>query len=112
MISKITLDDDSIKDLDDIFHLYIDHGIEYNKRMNYLYMNELKGMINKRNSEDSITYIEEKNEIIVPENSISINNDSVISDSENTASEISDSENTAVFVNDDKQKIDIVQIII
>ena len=112
MISKISLDDSSIKDLDDIFHLYIDHGIEYNKRMNYLYMNELKGMINKKNSNDSMTHIEEKNEIIVPENSISINNDSVISGSENTDSEISGSENTAVFVNDDKQIIDIFEIVI
>ena len=74
-------------------------------------MKNLK-MINKKNSNDSMTHIEEKNEIIVPENSISINNGSVISGSENTASEISGSENTAVFVNDDKQIIDIFEIVI
>ena len=72
MISKISLDDNSIKDIDEIFHLYIDHGIEYNKRMNYLYMNELKGMINKRNSKDIMPKIEEKNEIIVSVNNVSV----------------------------------------
>ena len=72
LISKISLDDNSIKDIDEIFHLYIDHGIEYNKRMNYLYMNELKGMINKRNSKDSMSKIEEKNEIIVSVNNVSV----------------------------------------
>ena len=81
MISKMNMDDENIKKLDDIFHMYVDNGIEYNKRMNYLYMKELKGMINKRNSEESLTTSfynekEEKNEIISSKNgAIFVNND-------------------------------------
>lgn len=76
MISKVGLDDERIKKLDDVFHMYIDNGIEYNKRMNHLYMNELKGMIRKKDDIFITNNVNiEENEIIVPANNITFLND-------------------------------------
>ena len=94
MISKMNMDDENIKKLDDIFHMYVDNGIEYNKRMNYLYMKELKGMINKRNSD--IDFYEEKQEK---------------EEKQEEKNEIIFSENDAIFVNNDKEH-DVMDIII
>ena len=34
--------------LEEVFNLYMSHGIEYNKKMNNLYMKELEGMIENK----------------------------------------------------------------
>ena len=43
-IDKHNLTDDEKKHLDDIFQLYIKHGIKYNKQLNNLYMKDLENM--------------------------------------------------------------------
>tara|TARA_B100001094_G_C17935755_1_gene673010 strand:- start:189 stop:854 length:666 start_codon:yes stop_codon:yes gene_type:complete len=65
MISKLELDEKNIEDLDEVFELYIEHGIHYNKKMNKLYMRELKGMLKKRHSQETVNSEETiENEII------------------------------------------------
>ena len=57
MMNKANLTNDQLKDLDDIFKLYVQHGIEYNTKMNNLYMAELEGMLDVDN--DNISYNQE-----------------------------------------------------
>ena len=45
MVNKLGLKDNEIKELNDVFKLYIKHGVKYNDKMNDLYMGELKDMV-------------------------------------------------------------------
>ena len=45
MVNKSHLDDGELERLNEVFNLYITHGIEYNKKMDDLYMRELEDMI-------------------------------------------------------------------
>ena len=58
MINKSKLSEEEQKKVHDIYKFYINHGINYNAKMNDLYMNELTGMIESHHN------IEMKNEII------------------------------------------------
>jgi len=48
MIHKSKLCDGELEKLEEVFNLYMSHGIEYNKKMNNLYMKELEGMIENK----------------------------------------------------------------
>ena len=58
MINKTKLSDEEREDIEEIYKFYINHGINYNTKMNDLYMKDLKGMIQSHHN------IEMKNEII------------------------------------------------
>ena len=45
MVNKLGLKDNEIDELNDVFKLYIKHGVKYNDKMNDLYMGELKDMV-------------------------------------------------------------------
>ena len=45
MVNKIGVGSNEIGELNDVFKLYIKHGVKYNDQMNDLYMGELKDMI-------------------------------------------------------------------
>ena len=45
MINKLTLSDEEIDQLNDVFKLYVKQGVNYNDKINDLYMSELKEMI-------------------------------------------------------------------
>ena len=67
MLNKPYLKEDEIEKLEEVFNLYIKHGIEYNKKMDELYMNELEGMIQE---ESNLEEYEMQNIVIVPEDNI------------------------------------------
>ena len=48
IIHKSKLCDGELEKLEEVFNLYMSHGIEYNKKMNNLYMKELEGMIENK----------------------------------------------------------------
>ena len=58
MINKSKLSDEEREDIEEIYKFYINHGINYNTKMNDLYMKDLTGMIQSHHN------IEMKNEII------------------------------------------------
>ena len=66
IIHKSKLCDGELEKLEEVFNLYMSHGIEYNKKMNNLYMKELEGMIEKEKNNNKIT-IQMDNIIIVHE---------------------------------------------
>ena len=49
MINKRDLSETELRKVNDIFNLYVEHGIKYNETINHLYMDELKDMIKERN---------------------------------------------------------------
>ena len=74
MVNKIGLNESEINELNDVFKLYVKHGVKYNDKMNNLYMGELKDMvpdspIHMKNqiilSEDQISRMSIKNTIII-----------------------------------------------
>ena len=67
MLNKPYLKEDEIEKLEEVFNLYIKHGIEYNKKMDELYMNELEGMIQ---GESKFEENEMQNIVIVPADNI------------------------------------------
>ena len=85
MVNKLKLSDDEIKELNDVFKLYIKHGVKYNDQMNDLYMGELKDMVpespvytpvdtptgSERDSYDAIEMVDMVNKIIVSNHELS-----------------------------------------
>ena len=68
MVNKIGLNETEINELNDVFKLYVKHGVKYNDKMNDLYMGELKDMV----PESPIhSEIEMTNQIILTEDQIS-----------------------------------------
>jgi hypothetical protein len=45
MLNKTVLEEEDLKKLNDVFKLYVEHGINYNEKINGLYMGELQDMI-------------------------------------------------------------------
>ena len=86
MVNKRDLKDNEIDDLNDVFKLYIKHGVKYNDKMNDLYMGELKGMVpespvdtptrSEIESYDAIEMIDMINKIIVSNKELSNISDS------------------------------------
>ena len=76
MIHKSELCDGELKKLEEVFNLYMNHGIEYNKKMNNLYMKELEGMVKTEHKTEHKTEQEKKynNTIIVEMENIIIAN--------------------------------------
>ena len=72
MVNKSNLSDSERKDVEDIYKFYVNHGINYNSKMNDLYMNDLTGMVDNN--------IE--NEIIIQPSDIVTTNISDIPESE------------------------------
>ena len=67
MVNKIGLNETEINELNDVFKLYVKHGVKYNDKMNDLYMGELKDMVPDSPHLD----IEMTNKIVFTENQIS-----------------------------------------
>ena len=67
MVNKIGLNEIEINELNDVFKLYVKHGVKYNDKMNDLYMGELKDMVPDSPHLD----IEMTNKIVFTENQIS-----------------------------------------
>jgi hypothetical protein len=73
MVNKSNLSDSERKDVEDIYKFYVNHGINYNSKMNDLYMNDLTDMIDN-NIENEI--IVQPSDIVttnisdIPENEI------------------------------------------
>ena len=65
MLNKSSLDDVELKKLNDVFKLYVEHGIKYNEKINGLYMQELQGMLPEERKE----YFINEN-LIIPRNII------------------------------------------
>ena len=65
LLNKSDLNDTQLKELDDIFKLYVQHGIDYNTNMNELYMSELVGMMDDQDIRININNLNDnENEII------------------------------------------------
>ena len=45
MLNKGELTDEELKQIDKLFELFVSHGIQYNEKMNGLYMEELRDML-------------------------------------------------------------------
>jgi hypothetical protein len=79
MINKIGLSDNEINELNEVFKLYVKHGVKYNDKMNDLYMGELKDMVPESpisTYENDAVEIEMVNQIIFSQEQLSkINND-------------------------------------
>ena len=58
MLHKSNLSDQELNKLNEVFSLYINHGINYNEKMNDLYMNELKDMVPEEKKENKIINLE------------------------------------------------------
>ena len=54
MLNKTNLTDQQLNELDDVFELYVQHGIDYNSKMNNLYTDELHGMIEMTENKDNV----------------------------------------------------------
>jgi hypothetical protein len=65
MVNKIGLNETEIKELNDVFKLYVKHGVKYNDKMNDLYMGELKDMVPESPIKTPDNLSEITNEIIV-----------------------------------------------
>ena len=86
-INKGKLSDEDQDNIKDIFKFYIRHGINYNVKMNDLYMNELNGMIESPTNSDGYSEFTTKSENTIL-----------------TVSDISDNlfSDNIIFVNSDK----------
>jgi hypothetical protein len=65
MLNKSSLNEDELEKLNDVFKLYVEHGIQYNQKINGLYMQELHGMLPEKRKE----YFINEN-LIIPRNII------------------------------------------
>lgn len=54
MLNKTVLEEEDLKKLNDVFKLYVEHGLNYNEKINGLYMGELKNMVDKLPSMENI----------------------------------------------------------
>jgi len=72
MINKTVLGDEDLKKLNDVFKLYVEHGINYNEKINGLYMGELQDMIVHKLSQPE----EMENIIICTSSGVKIDTDS------------------------------------
>ena len=82
MISKVHLDDETIKELDEVFQIYIDHGIKYNLKMNNLYMKELEDLLKDDEDEKNKSEVPEGSNIILSINPMHISDDDSSSEKE------------------------------
>ena len=74
MVNKIGLNSSEINELNDVFKLYVKHGVKYNDKMNDLYMGELKDMVPDSPIHNENVSIEMTNKIILTEKQLSILN--------------------------------------
>jgi hypothetical protein len=51
MLNKSSFNENELKKLNDVFKLYVEHGIKYNEKINGLYMQELHGMLPEEGNE-------------------------------------------------------------
>ena len=65
MINKSSMDEENLKQLNDVFNLYVQHGIKYNEKINGLYMEELRDMIDHKMSGSSAIDFGEMQNIII-----------------------------------------------
>ena len=65
MINKSSMDEENLKQLNDVFNLYVKHGIKYNEKINGLYMEELRDMIDHKMSISSVIDFGEMQNIII-----------------------------------------------
>ncbi len=65
MLNKPNMDDDDLEKLNDLFKMYVEHGIKYNETINDLYMEELRDMIQRKFSDSSEEEIVEMENIII-----------------------------------------------
>ena len=76
MLNKSKLEEGDLQKLEDVFNLYIQHGIDYNKKMDQLYMSELEDMVQHPQNHiinletTEIQEVEMQNIIVVHENDI------------------------------------------
>ena len=78
MLNKPNMDDDDLEKLNDLFKMYVEHGIKYNETINDLYMEELRDMIQRKFSDSSEEEIVEMENIIISAGSsmeVEINDD-------------------------------------
>ena len=54
MINKSNLNERDVNKLEEVFNLYMQHGIDYNRKMNGLYVTELEGMVQEPIIQDTI----------------------------------------------------------
>jgi hypothetical protein len=73
MLNKAILNEEELAKLNDVFKLYVEHGIQYNEKINGLYMQELHGMLPKINSPSTENIV-----ISVPSNMVEINDYTVV----------------------------------
>ena len=78
MVNKSSMDEENLKQLNDVFNLYVEHGIKYNEKINGLYMEELRDMIQHKMSVSSTIDFGEMQNIIISYS----NNDIIIDDEE------------------------------
>jgi len=77
MLNKTVLEEEDLKKLNDVFKLYVEHGITYNEKINGLYMGELQDMIvHKLSQSEDI-----ENIIIAASSGVKIDTDSDNEDS-------------------------------
>ena len=72
------MDDEDLEKLNDLFKMYVEHGIEYNETINDLYMEELRDMIHRKFSDSSEEERVEMENIIISAGSsmeVEINDD-------------------------------------
>jgi hypothetical protein len=65
MVNKSSMDEENLKQLNDVFNLYVQHGIKYNEKINGLYMEELRDMIDHKMSGSSAIDFGEMQNIII-----------------------------------------------
>ena len=65
MLNKPNMDDEDLEKLNDLFKMYVEHGIKYNETINDLYMEELRDMIQRKFSDSSEEEIVEMENIII-----------------------------------------------
>ena len=78
MLNKPNMDDDDLEKLNDLLKMYVEHGIKYNEKINDLYMEELRDMIQRKFSDSSEEEIVEMENIIISAGSsmeVEINDD-------------------------------------
>jgi len=65
MVNKSNMNEENLKQLNDVFNLYVQHGIKYNEKINGLYMEELRDMIDHKMSSSSAIDFGEMQNIII-----------------------------------------------
>ena len=71
MLNKTVLEKEDLKKLNDVFNLYVEHGINYNEKINGLYMGELQDMIVHKLSQPEVM----ENIVIVASSGVKIDTD-------------------------------------